>query len=251
MRNMLSLMGDEDAELLGVLVLQALTDLCREGIPSCMANGVEQFAAPVDPWELFTQLFSLPRSPTAHFITCPLATAAPIALPLCKKPGEKQPKSFCVGCRNTMQPTALPLVYVLPHVQCASGLLEQIARVSTGKCSSPSCSCRVRAPVARMLVSLALLGICNITPTRTTACVAASVNLCFIFLVFQVALSEVCFLLVAFHWRLLLACSECQKGCARLSALLPQARNSVQSTQEASLSHRLLTEKLNQLQKET
>lgn len=89
MRNMLSLMGDEDAELLGVLVLQALTDLCREGIPSCMANGVEQFAAPVDPWELFTQLFSLPRSLAAHFITCPLATAAPIALPLRKKPGEK------------------------------------------------------------------------------------------------------------------------------------------------------------------
>lgn len=89
MRNMLSLMGDEDAELLGVLVLQVLTDLCREGIPSCMANGVEQFAAPVDPWELFTQLFSLPRSLAAHFITCPLATAAPIALPLRKKPGEK------------------------------------------------------------------------------------------------------------------------------------------------------------------
>lgn len=86
---MFSLMGDEDAQLLGVVVLLAFTDLCREGIPSCMANGVEHFAAPVDPWELFTQLFSLPISSAAHFITRPLATAAPIALPLRKKPGEK------------------------------------------------------------------------------------------------------------------------------------------------------------------
>lgn len=86
---MFSLMGDEDARLLGVVVLQAFADLCREGIPSCVGNGVEHFAAPVDPWKLFTQLFSLPRSPAAHSITRPLAAAAPIALPLRKKPGEK------------------------------------------------------------------------------------------------------------------------------------------------------------------
>lgn len=66
-------------------------------------------------------------------------------------------------------------------------------------------------------------------------------GLCFIFLVFQVALSEVCFLLVAFHWK---AGALSMSGCAQLSPLLPQARNSVQSAQEASLSHWLLTEKL-------
>lgn len=66
-------------------------------------------------------------------------------------------------------------------------------------------------------------------------------SLCFIFLVFQVALGEVCFLLVAFHWK---AGALSMSGCAQLSPLLPQARNSVQSAQEASLSHWLLTEKL-------
>lgn len=54
--------------------------------PPAITNGVEQFPIAVDGWELFTQLFSLPRSPTAHFITLPLAAAAPTALPLQKKP---------------------------------------------------------------------------------------------------------------------------------------------------------------------
>lgn len=85
--------------------------------PPAITNGVEQFTIPVDQWELFAQLFSLPRSPTAHFITLPLAAAAPTALPLRKKPvGKIARRVFCAECRNNVYPIALRLVYVLPCV---------------------------------------------------------------------------------------------------------------------------------------
>lgn len=107
--------------------------------PPAMANGVEQFAIPVDQWELFTQLFSLPKSQPAHFITLPLATAAPTILPLQKKACWKIAYIvFCAECKNNMYPITLQLVYVLPCVSVMCIWPSQADRASACKerCSS-------------------------------------------------------------------------------------------------------------------